>query len=223
MAKPNTRQRIIESALRLFNEKHFGNVTTAELAADLGIAEGNLWYHFKSKRALLDAIAARYVEYTRGRLAIEPGAGDVLEDYARLLAALSEEVRAFRFIFRDRADFGEFPASMAAAVGGIYEASWAQMGRFFRALKAAGHLDIPEAWIGPLVTNSIIVIRFAPELFREMRLAEEDAGRLSDWGIVQHLACFGDWLRPEARRWLIERLDLGAAVASAAGFAAVTA
>ncbi|MCF4164502.1 TetR/AcrR family transcriptional regulator [Zavarzinia compransoris] len=218
MAKRNTRQRIIETALRLFNERHFGNVTTAALAAELGMTEGNLWYHFKSKRDLLDAIAERYVAFARERLAIVPGEDDVLEDYARLLAALSDEVRSFRCIFRDRPDYGEFPASLHDAAGAIYEASWAQMGRFFAALKTAGHLDIPDAWIGPLVTNSIVVIRFAPELFREMNMSDEDMTRMADWGIVHHLDCFGDWLKPEARRRLVARLNLDEAIATASSF-----
>ena len=55
-----TRERIVEQALLLFNEQGYGAVTTAALAAHCGIAEGNLWYHFKTKRALLDAIGERY-------------------------------------------------------------------------------------------------------------------------------------------------------------------
>ena len=215
-----TREKIIEAARQLFNRLHYGNVTTAMLAEAASISEGNLWYHFKSKRDLLDAIAERYVAFARERLAIAPGADDVLEDYARLLAALSDEVRSFRCIFRDKPDYGDFPASLHDAAGSIYEESWLQMRRFFAALKAAGHLDIPEPWVTPLVMNSIIVIRFAPELFREMNMSDEDMGRLADWAIVHLLDCFGDWLKPEARRRLVERLNLEEAIATAAGFPA---
>ena len=60
MATPvlKTRDRIVEAARRLFNERGYGEVTTAALASHLGTAEGNLRYHFKTKRALLEAIAA---------------------------------------------------------------------------------------------------------------------------------------------------------------------
>ena len=204
----NTRQRIIEAALRLFNEKHFGNVTTAELAAELSITEGNLWYHFKSKRALLEAMTDLYLERAGQRLAILPGEGDVLDGYAGLLAALSAEVRDFRFIFRDRADYGEHTDQMIAQAPGIYEGTWHQFGQFFRALKRAGHLDLPDQWIDPQVTNSIIIIRFSLEFFREMNV-EEPA--LTDWGIVQHLASFGDMLKADARRYLLAKLGLEAA------------
>lgn len=205
----NTRQRIIEAALRLFNDKHFGNVTTAELAAELSMTEGNLWYHFKSKRALLEATADLYLERAERRLSILPGEGDVLDGYAGLLAALSAEVRDFRFIFRDRADYGEHTQRMIAQAPGIYEGTWHQFGQFFRALKRAGHLDIPDQWIDPLVTNSIIIIRFSLEFFREMN-AEEGGQKQIDWGIVQHLASFGDMLHGDARRHLLAKLGLEA-------------
>ncbi|RJF86997.1 TetR/AcrR family transcriptional regulator [Oleomonas cavernae] len=210
----NTRQRIIEAALRLFNERHFGNVTTAELAADLGITEGNLWYHFKSKRALLEAMTDLYLERAGQRLAILPGEGDVLDGYAGLLAALSAEVRDFRSIFRDRADYGEHTARMIAAAPGIYEGTWHQFGQFFRALKRAGHLDMPDQWIDPLVINSVIIIRFSLEFFREMNAGEEEGQKQIDWGIVQHLASFGDMLHADARRYLLAKLGLEAAGAT---------
>ncbi len=203
----NTRQRIIEAALRLFNEKHFGNVTTAELAADLGITEGNLWYHFKSKRALLDVLVDQYADRAAERLGIQPGGENVLDDYARMLAALGAEVRDFRFIFRDRADYGE-TATLQAQSLRIYGATWGQFGRFFRALKAAGHLTVEDRWIDAFVTNSVIIIRFTLELFREMSVADDGAQSLSDWGMVQHLASFGDHLKPEARLYLLDRLGL---------------
>ncbi len=203
----NTRQRIIEAAIRLFNERHFGNVTTAELAADLGITEGNLWYHFKSKRALLDVVSALYVERAKQRLKLGPGEGDILDSYAGFLRALSSEVRDFRFIFRDRADYGEHSGHMLANITGIYEGTFEQMTRFFLALREEGHLDVGEEWIGPLVTNAIVLIRFAHEFFREMNVPEADMGEV-DWGIYQHLQAFGPLLKPAARRRLLANLGI---------------
>ena len=212
----NTRSRIIETALRLFNERHFGNVTTAELAAAVGVTEGNLWYHFRNKRALLDAISVLYVERADLRLALAPGAGDVLDDYARVLEALTDEVREFRFIFRDRADYGEHSEFLRLHAARIYRMSWAQLARFFAALKAAGHLDVDDAAIAPLVTNAIIVMRFSFELFREMNLDDDATARLQSWGVLQHLTGLGPALSHQAREYLIERLGLRDTMAAAA-------
>ena len=64
-----TRDRIVEAARDLFNLQGYGAITTATLAAHLGIAEGNLWYHFKTRRALLDAIAEQFSKAIEARLA----------------------------------------------------------------------------------------------------------------------------------------------------------
>ena len=68
-----TRDRIVDAARELFNEQGYGAVTTATLAAHLGIAEGNLWYHFKTKRALLDAIGEHFSKAIEARLSLQPG------------------------------------------------------------------------------------------------------------------------------------------------------
>ena len=93
-----TRDRILTIARDLFNSERFGNVTTADLANACGIAEGNLWYHFKNKRALLDAITEMFLNDVEGRLAILPSAPDtILKDYADMLAALMSEIRLYRY------------------------------------------------------------------------------------------------------------------------------
>ena len=48
-----TRDRILTSSLILFNERGFGNVTTALIAKHADILEGSLWYHFNTKKDIL--------------------------------------------------------------------------------------------------------------------------------------------------------------------------
>ena len=79
-----TRDRIIDTARRLFNRLHYAHVTTAMLAAEVGIAEGNLWYHFKTKRDLLEALSEQFIARNKARLAIVPDHADVLASYVFL-------------------------------------------------------------------------------------------------------------------------------------------
>ena len=48
-----TRDRILTSSLILFNERGFGNVTTALIAKHADVLEGSLWYHFNTKKDIL--------------------------------------------------------------------------------------------------------------------------------------------------------------------------
>jgi AcrR family transcriptional regulator len=57
-----TREKIIEAAIRLFNDKGTKAVTTNHIAADCGISPGNLYYHFRNKEAIIRAIFAQMSE-----------------------------------------------------------------------------------------------------------------------------------------------------------------
>jgi hypothetical protein len=63
--RPKTRDRILETALALFNKDGFAKVTTARIAAEVGISEGNLWYHFRTKRDLVVALWEQLAESIR--------------------------------------------------------------------------------------------------------------------------------------------------------------
>ncbi|MFV0541370.1 MAG: TetR/AcrR family transcriptional regulator [Aestuariibaculum sp.] len=54
--KIKTRQKIVNQAVQLFNANGVQNVTIRHIAAKMGIAHGNLTYHFKTKEDLLLAI-----------------------------------------------------------------------------------------------------------------------------------------------------------------------
>jgi AcrR family transcriptional regulator len=52
-----TREKIIITGKRLFNQQGFGAITLYQIAQELGISRGNLTYYFKDKAALLEEIA----------------------------------------------------------------------------------------------------------------------------------------------------------------------
>ncbi len=53
----DTKQKILQTATKVFNKKGFSAVTMNELAQEaLDMSRGNLTYHFKDKEALLEAI-----------------------------------------------------------------------------------------------------------------------------------------------------------------------
>ncbi len=54
----NTRDKIIELAVKHFNRDGFGAVSLFQIANEMGISRGNLTYHFKDKEVLLQSIAS---------------------------------------------------------------------------------------------------------------------------------------------------------------------
>ena len=54
--RSKTRDRVLQVALSLFNERGADRVTTAEIANAAGINEGNLYYYFQKKEQLVMAL-----------------------------------------------------------------------------------------------------------------------------------------------------------------------
>jgi AcrR family transcriptional regulator len=57
MQKADTKQKIIDAAVKMFNQQGYAAVSLHELAQHIGMSRGNLAYHFKTKEELLKAIS----------------------------------------------------------------------------------------------------------------------------------------------------------------------
>lgn len=216
MAQPTTREHILAAARTLFNAQGFGNVTTAALAQAAGVAEGNLWYHFKNKRSLLEAISEAFVPRITARLAIRPRPGvSVMDEYVRFLRAFAAELNDFRFLYRDQADYGEHAPPVLLRLPDFYARTDEQLTAFFEAMIAAGDLEWPAERIPALVVNSMIVIRFGLEFLRESRGGREHGAAAVDETFLQHLTLFEHALRPEAAKRLRAGWAEGATVEAA--------
>lgn len=53
---PHTRQQILDASLRLFSERGFARTTVRDIARQAGITDAAIYYHFESKRVLLEAL-----------------------------------------------------------------------------------------------------------------------------------------------------------------------
>jgi len=60
------KQKILESALKLFANEGFNAVSTSKIAKEAEVSEGLIFRHYKSKKGLLDAVLAMGVEKIQG-------------------------------------------------------------------------------------------------------------------------------------------------------------
>lgn len=114
-----TRRRILDAALELFNRNGYAATSQAEIAAAAGIRQGNLTYHFPTKLDLVAALRAEGQEILSRREA-QGATDDVCADYVHHVTSSMELAWRYRFVLRDRAQFGDVevprgaPAVLAA-------------------------------------------------------------------------------------------------------------
>ncbi len=212
-----TKDRILNEARRLFNEQGFGNVTTAALAQAVGIAEGNLWYHFNNKRALVEAITLDFIKSANGRLELRPVDDDkVIDEYAAFLEAFAREITEYSFLYRDQADYGEHSAALLEELPKLYGESQRQFREFFSVMVRTGLLDWPEKQLGDLAVNASIILRYGLEYFREIGEEHPSTAETIRQIFAQHLTLFEHRLVPTAARRLRRAFsDIAAAVEGA--------
>ena len=104
-----TRDRILETTLRLFNEEGVAKVSTNRIADELGMSPGNLYYHFKSKALLVEWLLRRH-ESEMAPFTQSSGLLSALDDVWLSLHLSFEVIEKYRFIYTD-IDFlvHEFP------------------------------------------------------------------------------------------------------------------
>jgi AcrR family transcriptional regulator len=100
MAK-QTRQRILDASLAMFNTQGEPNVTTNHIADELEISPGNLYYHFRNKDDIIEQLFARYEERMDNALAAPSGRLPELEDIWLQLHLVFECIWDYRFLYRD--------------------------------------------------------------------------------------------------------------------------
>lgn len=100
MATRETQTRIIGAAIELFNEHGTAAVSTNRIAESCGISKGNLHYHFKTKREIIQEIFLRIVrEMDAGWYQdhLQPTIRHMAEMFARQVLLIYE----FRFFYRE--------------------------------------------------------------------------------------------------------------------------
>ena len=105
-----TSERILVTAARLFNEQGERNVTASDIALELDMSPGNLYYHFKGKDAILGTLFHDCYRELAGILATPILESSFLEDEEPLercwlfLTVLLEAMYEARFLYFNQSD-----------------------------------------------------------------------------------------------------------------------
>ena len=162
-----TAQRILLTATQLFNELGERNVTANDIALELNISPGNLYYHFKGKDGIVSAIFSRYYREMAGFLATPLITEDFLDQRRPLergwlfLTVLLEVMHGHRFLYLNQSDLMQ---------------RYPEIDRGLRRLMALKHRAAAQ-----LATDLLASADFTPSASRLDHIADSMAMTLMYW------------------------------------------
>lgn len=96
-----TKDKILETALRLFNELGEPHVTTTTIAEEMKISPGNLYYHYRNKDDIITSIFGIYEVGMDKRLRLPDDHRLTLEEAWGYIQYLTDYFWQYRFLYRD--------------------------------------------------------------------------------------------------------------------------
>ncbi|RMN48766.1 Transcriptional regulator PhaD [Pseudomonas syringae pv. tomato] len=156
-----TRDRILECALTLFNQQGEPNVSTLEIANEMGISPGNLYYHFHGKEPLILGLFERFQTELAPLLDPPSDARLEPEDYWMFLHLIVERLSHYRFLFQDLSNLAGRLPKLARGIRNLLNSIKKTLASLLARLKARGQLVSETQALGQLVEQITMNLLFS--------------------------------------------------------------
>lgn len=192
-----TRQRILDTSLAMFNAQGEPNVTTNHIADELDISPGNLYYHFRNKDDIIEHLFARYEERMDAALLAPESRLPELEDIWMQLHLVFECIWDFRFLYRDLIDIISRNRRLRMRFARILKRAAENSTEVMRGLVRGGVMRATADEVEATATNILLVATFW--LNYAAATGERDEQAAINRGIVQVMMLLSPFLRDAER------------------------
>jgi AcrR family transcriptional regulator len=196
MAK-QTRQRILDASLAMFNTQGEPNVTTNHIADELEISPGNLYYHFRNKDDIIEQLFARYEERMDNALSAPSGRLPELEDIWLQLHLVFECIWDYRFLYRDLVEILSRNRRLRLRFARILKRADDRAHGVMRGLSQAGIMRASADELDAAATNVLVLSTFW--LNYSAARGDRDEQLAIRQGIVQVMMLLAPFLRDAER------------------------
>jgi AcrR family transcriptional regulator len=192
-----TRQRILDCSLAMFNTQGEPNVTTNHIADELEISPGNLYYHFRNKDDIIEQLFGGYEQRIDTALAAPSGRLPELEDIWLQLHLVFECIWDYRFLYRDLVDILSRNRRLRIRFARILKRADDSAHQVMRGLTQAGVMRASAAELDAAATNILVIATFWLN-YASVR-GEKDEQAAIRAGIVQVMMLLAPFLRDAER------------------------
>ncbi len=202
MAAKQTRERILDTSLAMFNAQGEPNVTTNHIADELGISPGNLYYHYRNKDDIVERLFARYESRMDDALSVPEGRLPNLEDVWLQLHLVFECMWEYRFLYRDLVDILARNRKLRQRFARILNRAAASAQTVLKGLAQAEILRATEDEIHATAENVLLVATFWLNYHAVRGVNPEPAQNDLSHGIYQVMLLIAPFLRDAERTHL---------------------
>jgi AcrR family transcriptional regulator len=174
-----TRERILEVSLAMFNAQGEPNVTTNHIADELEISPGNLYYHFRNKENIVEHIFTRYEARMDQALLVPDHRLPNLEDVWLQLHLVFECMWDYRFLYRDLIDILSRNRKLKMHFARILNRAATSASDVLKGLAQGGILRATQDEIRATAENVLLVTTFWLN-FNAVRASRSDAARSNE-------------------------------------------
>jgi len=165
----DTRERILEAALKLFSKKGFLGATTKEIAREAGFSEVTLFRYFQSKENLFITVLEHYSFLPKLKeLSKDLEEKEIDEALKALAKAFLERLRSKKALISImHSELSRYPEIIQKAYQRIIEGVFEELSQYFKNLKEKGLLK--EDFSPTLLSQAFLGLFFSYFHARELK------------------------------------------------------
>ena len=151
-----TREKILSTALRLFNEQGIDVITIRHIAKEIGISHSNIQYYFRNADEIIEAI---YTHHISGLNELPAFDGTSLVSLQESIENILQHIYQYRFIYIHFVTIARRIPAIKKVYSQRFIARRAQLLRIFTGFSAQGIMrnDIPVSVWESLVRNIYMI------------------------------------------------------------------
>ena len=139
-----TREKILDTALRLFNKDGTADVSTNHIAEACGISPGNLYYHYRNKQEIIRELFQRmYAIWDKG-LPMPQDHAPTLDDLKTVVEANYQIIWEYRFAYRELVALLRQDAELRQGFLAVRQRGFDGFYKLFSAFVASGVFRTPD-------------------------------------------------------------------------------
>lgn len=200
-----TRDRILLTSLDLFNLCGEPNVTTIDIANEMDISPGNLYYHFRNKDEIIFELFLLFESSILEVLESPQSSDQEIIDYWMYIHIIFEKIWGYRFFYRDLVSILERNERLQKRFNRILDKKAATFSSILSAMSEAGIIALKDSKSQDAVATNVVIAATYWLNYQQIRnlgkeLPEDDLGQ----GVYQVMTLIAPYLPDDGREALDE-------------------